>query len=118
MPTVTIEANNSHEITESLKFSLRQMRWLSPNGGDMNGNTIDAGIHQPTHEPTMTMMQLGEIFPSAVKFAVRVKGADDCIGCQQHESDLHIRPPRCLLPQSSSASRLTAGALGFFIFTQ
>jgi hypothetical protein len=49
MPTLTIEANNSHEITESLKFSLRHMRWLPPNGGDMNGNTIDAGSQVSPH---------------------------------------------------------------------
>ncbi|MGO9683137.1 MAG: hypothetical protein ACLPTZ_11220 [Beijerinckiaceae bacterium] len=44
MPTLTIDANNSHEITESLKFSLRHMRWLRPNGGGMNGNTLDAWL--------------------------------------------------------------------------
>jgi hypothetical protein len=44
MPTLIIEANNTHEIMEPLKFSLNHMRWLPPNGGAMNGNTNDVGI--------------------------------------------------------------------------
>jgi len=49
MPTLTIEANNSHEIAESLRFSLRHMRVLPPNGGDMSGNTIDVGNQVSPH---------------------------------------------------------------------
>lgn len=49
MPTLTIEANNSHEIAESLRFSLRHMRTLPPNGGGMNGNTNEVGNQVSPH---------------------------------------------------------------------
>jgi hypothetical protein len=48
-PILIIEANKSHDITESLRFSLRHMRALPPSGGDMSGNTIDVGSQVSPH---------------------------------------------------------------------
>ena len=49
MPILKIKANNSHVTAVSLRFSLSHMRAFPPDGGDMNGNTIDIGNQVSPH---------------------------------------------------------------------